>query len=482
MKKQILIMSTAFLLVLTSCSSGSNSSAPEVKNEIYGSVTTESETVAEHKKENVTLTYAVYGQVDSEEYELIKRFNEADNGYIIITKNYSEYVSPEADGSIIYDEDKFRNLSMALMQDIAEGEIDIVRDRYISPNQTMDRLSAQGAFADIYEFMENDADVNRSSLNSHILELHETDGKLYTLPTYFTFETLIGESRYVGDKEDWTPDDMISHWEQMPDGAMIDGHTEKNYVYMNILRGAVDSFIDYKNATVSFDSPEFKKILEFCNTFDNIPSYWSEHENNAVNFVSDKRFYGFANTHEALWNENNEPYTFVGYPSDNGSGGFIDTRGDRFAICALSSKEKQEGAWEFIRTFCMDDYQTAHYCEIQTMMVDDKIMDVYLEPVGFPMNLKVYDQLSKDAMAGKHMDSTISRSGVQYNIGQLTQEELDRLTAYINRIQKLSVSIDNDLYEIIEDEIYKYFNGEQTVQECVDIIQNRAEIMVSEKQ
>lgn len=482
MKKTILAVLTISLISMISCSNRQESSIPQVQTEIYGNTSVESGTSSTESRETITLNYAVYGQIESEEYELIKQFNEADNGYVIVTKDYSEIAGADENGQIVYDDDKQQSLRIMLMKDISNGEIDIVRDCYLGSSQNMNILSARGAFIDLYKFMEKDSEVNTATLNSHVLELHETDGKLYTLPTYFTFETLVGQTRYVGDKEGWTLDELISRWEQMPEGSMIEGHTEKDYVYYTILRGMIGSFIDYQNASTSFDSPLFRNALEFCNTFNSTSGTYSEHDSDAVNFVSSKRFYGFSDTHLALWNMEGEPYTFVGYPSEDGCGGFIDTRGNRFAICASTTEEEQQGAWEFIRTYCLDDYQTEHYSQKEKIRIGDEIKEVYSEPVGFPVNLKVYDEIAKDSMNGKYMDSTITMQGNEYEIGQLTQEELDRITDYVNRIQNLTVGIDNDLDEIINEEIIAYFNGEISIDECIDYIQNKTEIMVSEKQ
>ncbi len=227
MKKTILAVLTISLISMSSCSNKQEISAPKVKTEIYGTTSddTSEESSAYEKSEPITLNYAVVGQVAPEEYELIKKFNEADNVYVIVTKDYSEIAGADENGQIVYDADRQSSLKITLMQDIFSG---------------------RGAFIDLYKFMEKDSEVNTATLNNHVLELHETDGKLYTLPTYFTVETLIGQAQYVGDKEGWTLDELISHWEQMPEGSTIEGHTEKDYVYYAILRGMLDSFIDYK--------------------------------------------------------------------------------------------------------------------------------------------------------------------------------------------------------------------------------------------
>lgn len=483
MKKFISLISAGLLLAGTvSCGGRNSSSAPQVKTEIYGTVSPPSTgSPDEEPKENITLSYAVFGRLDPEEYELIKRFNESDNGYVIVTKDYSEIAGTDEGGNTVYDENSQLSLMITLMQDIASGEIDIVRDYYLGSPQNMDRLAARGAFIDLSQLMANDPEVSYSTLNSHVLELHESGGKLYTLPTYYTVDTLAGQSRYAGDNEGWTLDELISHWENMPEGATISGHTEKDYVYFTILRSKLASYIDYENAEVHFDSPEFIKTLEFCNTFGALSSTYSEPDPSAAQLVSEKRLVGFAEYHTALWNEEGQPVTLVGYPSDDGCGGIIDTLGNRFAISASVSDEERRGAWEFIRSYCLSDYQTSHYCKTEKMMIDGQIRETYMGAVGFPMNNAVYSQLAADAMAGKHLGSTISISGVEYQVGLLTQDELDRLTAYIGRIQQLSNGIDNDLSDIIQEEVSAYFSGEQTVTQCAELIQNRASILMAEK-
>lgn len=472
----------AVLTSFTGCSSKKEKSVPQVKTEIIGTTDSSTDVSEDKPKENITLNYAVYGEMDKEEYNLIKKFNETDNGYVIVTKDYSEYLSPEEDGSILYDEDKARTLNIKLIQDISNGDIDIVRDYYLSGSQTMNRLSSRGAFINLYEMMNTDSEINKNTLNSHILELHETEGNLYCLPFNYTISTLIGESRYVGDNEGWTLDEMISCWEKMPEGSMIEGHKEKNYVYLTILRGMLGSFIDYKNAKANFDSADFKKALEFCNSFDDIYGKYSDPELNAVNFVFEQRFYGFAETHVALCDINVDNYTFVGYPSDDGCGGFINTSGNRLAICSTVTEKEKIGAWEFIRSYCLDDFQTDYYCRKETVIIDGERKEMYLEPKGFPINVSVYNKLANETMNGKLMDSTISVNENQSDIGFLTKKELEHLTDYTNKIQNLSVTIDDDLNKIINDEIIDYFNSEISIDDCVALIQNRAELMVSEKQ
>jgi len=486
MKKEILILTASALVMLTSCSDvatrSSDNSAPKVETEMWGVDENESKSETGSESEPITLTYAILGEILPEEKKLIEQFNEADNGYVVETRYYSSYVVNE-DGLQIYDEEKSKALNIVLTQDIANGEIDIFRDYYLNGAEKMDTLAAKGAFVDLYSFMENDPDVNSSTLNEHILQLHETDGKLYMLPTYYSVDTLFGESRYVGEKENWTLDEFISHWEQMPEGSRINGNTEKGSVFTSIMWKTVSSYIDYENAAVYFDSPEFIRMLEYCNTFDDISGYKPEYDPNAVDFVRNGSIGTFHEFHTSiLWNKENQPITFVGFPSDSGSGAYIESGGNRMAISSLISEEKQQGAWEFIKQYAMEEYQTEHYCRLDTVNIDGEIKQMPSNFQGLPMNLNVYNKIAKETMEGKYNDKIVSFSGHEFEVGWLTQDELDRLTNYINSIQDLSGAMSDDLWKILNEETLSYFNGEKTIEETIELIQNRASIMVSEKQ
>jgi len=438
------------------------------------SIHTDSPSIPENK-ESVVLTYAVDNKPSKEEQAVIDKFNETDNGYIVEVRDYSDFFAEKTpDGYIVPTDDEMRSFSINLTHDLKNGEIDIIRDYYLG-NLNIDLLGERGYLTDLYRFLNSDSDVNTAMLNEHVLKLHETDGHLYTLPTMFRIETMAGQTRYVGEKENWTIDELISQWNKMPEGSKISGSNEKNYVYYTILRNSNSSYVDYINGKVSFDSPEFRKALEFCNTFDTPLTYKDDYDYNAVNFVGEKYIWGFNDFHgDVLYNPENQPVTLVGYAE---IGGFINTLGSRFSISSLCSEEKQNGAWEFIKEFVMEDYQN-DYCYVKEIKNNETI---YISQNGFPINTKVYNEFAENAVNGVYGDVILIGDEMN-SVGSITNDELERLNKYINSISNLKTKIDDDLDKIIQEEIMSYFNNEKSIDETISNIQNRAEIMVSEKQ
>lgn len=435
------------------------------------------------KKEPVVLTYAVATKPSKEEQAVIDKFNETDNGYMVEVKDYSVFFDSKNSEWWQISEENQKIFNISIVQDISQGEVDIIRDKYLGGStNTMDIFANKGFLLDLYQFMNEDNEINQTTLNSHILQLHETDGSLYMLPTFYMVDTLIGETRYVGEKENWSVDDMISYWEKMPEGSKIDGRREKDYVYMTILRGSLNYYVDYKKGTSSFNSPQFRKTLEFCNTFDTPLNYYNEQAPYAINFVRETVFTDFTAFHNTLYYFKNEPVTFVGYPSEDNSGSYIDSIGNRFAVCASVSDEKKQGAWEFLKMFAMEEYQTDFCMQTEDLLIDGTKMTAYYGDNGFPINLDVYNTIAENTINGKYVNELTGEDYEEDDLGLLTHEELNRLTTYINSVPSIKTNIDNDLSEIIKEEILSYFNNEKSIDETISNIQNKAELMVSEKQ
>ena len=158
--------------------------------------------------EDMVLTLALTGNPDIQ--DVIDTFNAADNGYQIVVKRYRENVGSNG-LPITYTDEESQYADLEILQDIINtDDIDIICSESFFDGTYYALLEGKGAFADLYPFMEQDEEVNPSTLNQHILHLNETNGKLCSLPTFYGATTLIGESRYVGTKENWTIDDFMS--------------------------------------------------------------------------------------------------------------------------------------------------------------------------------------------------------------------------------------------------------------------------------
>ncbi len=452
---RVFALAISAMFLLTGCGKDlTESTAPIISQQDSTAAETES------PKEDIVIKMAIHTSINQEVSIAVRAFNEADNGYKIEYVDYDEY-----DDASSYDEGGgllpggFAKADFELQMDILKGDtVHIVPDVAFGDEGKFDILTEKGAFIDLYPFLDGDAEINRDTLDTHILELSETDGKLCCLPTFYRIEGMIGKTEYVGKKEGWTFAELKERWEAMPDNATFNYQTTKYGVYWEILRDNLGAFLDYENGTCSFDSPEFVEMLEFCNSFDVIYDK-SQPDGRNPNFVTSMMVDCFNSFHWDVSHDSGE-YTLVGYPTNEGNGAFLNTTYSRYAICVDTPPEVQEGAWEFLRMLMDEDF----CCDMS---------NAYNNLVGFPVNRAAFERLAQEELNRPEEE--------QYSHGNMTQEEYERLCAYIQSIDKINDNIDDDLETIVNEEIDLLFNGEYTAQQCADMIQSRASLYISER-
>lgn len=459
-KSKILIAALCLTLNLASCSEAKKAG----ESQTFG----ESGAISDGRSdsENTEETVIHFAAANNSDYinKAIKQFNEADNGYRIEVAEYDHTLDDNDNSLNLIDFDLTQKI-------INTNDIDLVISWAFAEESNYRILRQKGAFADMYKFMENDAEINTDTLNSHVLQLNEINGELCAIPTYYVAHTMIGSAEYVGTKTDWTIDEMIERWEQMPDNATINRARTKETVYYNLLRDNLEFYVDYENGTVNFDSDDFRKNLEFCNSFDYNNREKTDYDLNAPDFCDSANIFSFANR----ISEDGSEKTFVGYPTPNGSGAYLRSFNESFSICASSDEKKQKGAWEFIRTFFTEEWQ-----EENALSYSDRSKG-YASQNAFCMNNQANENIKNNIINKKYSPSTFESKGETYETYFPTLEECNTLEEYLNGIDRWGVNIDDEISNIVEEEAFAYFADEISIDECIDRIQNRASIWISEK-
>lgn len=466
---------------LTSC----GDSVKKVENSIENS--SEISQAEDSNKEDVVITIALAVEPEPGEYD---EFNNADNGYRI------EYVAShsrldENGDPIMYTTEDSKKEDFDLIQRIInEDDIDLVGAFSFNNPAYYEILKNKGAFVDLYEFMKDDPDVNPEKLNKHVLELCEKDGHLYGLPISYSVHTMIGKKEYVGDKQNWTVDEFLEHWNNMPDNTTINGSRDAENIYYILLRSNLNSYVDYINAEVHFDSPDFRRLLEFCGSFESNYGEKSEIDYDAPNFVTTYEVTGFnssllgyknSGSNETLVSHIKDgEYTFVGYPDSNGQGSYISTGGE-LSICAHSSKEKQNAAWEYIRQSRTEEYQLENYIQKNEQYIAGEKVVGYSAESGFLINNNARKTAAERICNGEYSNPTYENKGEIFETPLPTLEDCKFIERYVESINRIDTELDRPLWEIVNEEILAYLGGDQNIDHTIDMIQNRASLMVSEQ-
>lgn len=389
--------------------------------------------------------------------KIINRFNNFQNDYRInIVK-----IDAETDENGFYSTENALNL-MILQGETPDIIFGLDYDKFVNYRK-------KDVFTDLYTLIDNDSEISREDFLPNVLSAIEaSDGGLYAVPKSFGVKTLFTKSS-VWDKENWTTDEFFSAYDNADTfNHLYDGTT--NIEMLNNMTYAMTDFVDYENAECSFDSPEFIKILEFCNRFvDEIPKPDKVTEPEAHSqYYADKAKWlaneeilfmqGSANSYNDIKTlyAGDSDLTFAGYPSPDGRGGLIITND---IMCISTECEEKEGAWEFVKFYLLN-----------------------AEGYGCPILCDKFE---------KYMDEQMTRTSTAngIEIPPFDQQTRDRVEEYIKSATKFCASYESfyypafnrDIMAIMEEEAGLYFNGEQTAETSAEHIQNRVSVLISER-
>lgn len=486
MKKSI-----AFLLaaatILTGCGTKSVS-----KNE---SGVSSGGTGSDKPAEDIVITIAYSTKPNEAMQELIDRFNAEDNGVRVEVKSYCNEQAFTSDIQQQVDFDVTQEL-------INKDTIDLVGTFSFGNAAKFEIFKRKVGFVDLYKFMEDDPEVNSDTLNSHILGLCERDGKLYSIPTYYWAETMISKAEYGGTTPNWTIDEFIEHWDNMPAGSTVNWSTVSEGIYYDVLRANTPYFVDYKNCEVHFDDPDFRELLEFCGRFDSNMGHKSDDDvvDGNPQLVQNLRLtdyekalvkeHDYALNAVAFPHLNDGSYTLVGYPTSGRDGAFLCGM-EECAIRANISEEKQQAAWKFLREFYREDYQFEHYARHNDVQTPEGKVVQFEFKGGFPINNAARKRIAEGTINDAYLSDYLKEGSLRFGGAEpatfltdrkITQADIDFIDEYMDSIDRWECSaIDSELFKIIEEEVGAYLHGEQDADATVDHIQSRATIWISEQ-
>lgn len=435
-------------------------------------------------------------------------FNKKNEEYTIYVTSYSDN-NDTSDWSAALT--KFNN-------EILAGNVpDIL---LINSDMPYDSYAAKGLFTDMYELIDNDPEITREAFMPNVLKAMEKDGKLYEITPSFSVQTYAAKTSLVGTDQHLTMDKANEILAQMPEGAQL-----TNYLMSqsDFLSNAINfsSFVDYENGTCSFDTPEFKAVLETAKTYpaeidyealyNENPNYWVEQEtackeNRAL--LYNAYLYDFDSYNRIKNAYFGEDITFVGFPGMSAEGSSsavlnLDTQ------LAISNKSKfKEGAWEFIKDVIMNTvteeeisssgygittYETGSSIAVSAKESDNSgttetrwVSNYGSFPILIDHMNKLGTQSTKPYTYIDENGEVVEQENYYYvgdqeiKVPNMTQADADAFIEYLKTVDNVQ-RYDESLNNIINEESAAFFNGTKSVDETASIIQSRASIYMSEQ-
>lgn len=413
--------------------------------------------------------------------DVIIQYNRSNPNYRIEVNDYSVYNT---------EEDWEAGLTK-LNTEILAGNVPDIIDLNGLPYE---RLAAKGILEDLYPYLDADKELSRDDFFPNILQALEQDGKLCTTCSDFNVQSYMGAAMIVGEEPGWTYDELMAAYKEMPEDCRIFDYSTTRY---DVLRIGIaldeELYCDWNTGKCSFDSEGFKNLLKFAATF---PAEfdWNNYEYSAEDepftliaqgrqLLLDVYLYDLNNAglYDAMFGEMGA--TYVGFPTETGTGNMISLN----TGYAMSSKcANKDAAWEFLRNFFTEKYQT------ETMY-------------GIPTNLDAYDKMEENAMTPQYATMTdpktnevvimLDEDGNEIRIArgsyylangdrieyyELSPEQAAKIRELITTTTKFA-SQDTSIYDIVAEQAEAFFQGQKSVDDVARLIQSKVNIYINEQ-
>lgn len=426
--------------------------------------------------EKTALIYATMS-LDYDARRRIIDFNKKSETYRIEVRDYSEYNTNEDNSAGL----------QKLSTEIVSGNVPDILDTSGLP---MRQYSARGLFEDLWPYIESDPELGREGVMERPLMANEMDGKLYEVFRFFDIRTAVGAQSVVGDRMSWTLAQLQEALGQMPEGCTILGQSDTKENMLSMLMSQnMDNFVDWDSGKCSFDSDNFRSLLEFCNSFpaqfdwENVD--WDEWEDDEQRVLNGKQL--LVSTYISNFTWDIQRYdalfggraSFVGFPREDGACGSSFTISNGLAM-STTCKNK-EGAWSYIRQLLLPAEEDEYYGGwFPVNKVDfEKMVDEAMNPQPIlDENGEIY--LDEDGQPiYENFGSIWISEEVQLDMHPATQEDVDRIMALYNAVDVVTRS-DENIYKIVSEVAGSYFAGDKPLDNAVSEIQNRVNLYVGE--
>jgi len=368
---------------------------------------------------------------------------------------------------------------------------------------TMSPIAEAGLLLDLYEFIDNDPDLDRSDFIPNILASQEaSDGSLPAVFYSFRLHVLVGMADIVGDPEAWNLDKFLSLVEEATSTDMEtiirsshEFDIRPGWFVRRIMSDPSHGFINLEENIADLDNDEFIRILE-------IASYFPDESPLAADDLShlatiDAQSVGVARMRrgEILFSELSlsriryyqinrriigEDMVPMGWPSQNG-GNHRATALNGIGISANSNSSDE--AWEFVREFLLPEVANMYFSPLDTLFT-----------FRFPLRVDILEDLISEAMipliredangneveVPRNLPYTEALIHFTTPVYALTEAEAEEFREIIAN-STMDFGFDEAITNILREELPIFLAGSRSADDTARVLQNRIQRFLDER-
>lgn len=439
---------------------------------------TKTEISAVEQKQIVTVG-SLYPDPDLQ--SLAVSFNKKNSAYHVTIKNYFDYDDVTGDNYMEVYSAAMTNMN----NDIVSGKGADLYD-FNSFEGSLANYVSKGAIEDLTPYLEKSTKVSKDDYVDSVINAYTFDGLLACIPVSFTISTVVGRTSQVGEEMGWSMEDMMALMDANPDAVPFQ-YTQQTEMLQVCLAFNQSAFMNLETGECHFDSDEFKTVLEFVNHFpaedidyDGVSEYKKIKDGKVL--LSQVDFYDIDSITGPPQLFDNEPITYVGFPTMDGSVGCVlRPGGGCYAISAASAHK--DAAWEFVESVLVfgTDLGSRRYFwgfNSNKEVLEQDLAAETADPYEKDENGNILLDENGNPQRRSNGWSESGDGYREYSYVPLP-EEVEQLRQLIEVARPLAAS-DEEITNMILEDAAPYFAGQKSVDDVADIIQSRVSIYISE--
>lgn len=385
--------------------------------------------------------------ISNEILQRVVEFNRSSDQYRIVVRHVEEYDS---------EEELAAGINELHSRILSGGMPDIP----ITDGLPVELYESKGLLADIGALLKRDEELSRVDFLQNVFNAYSTDGKLYYVIPRFTVNTMAGAASTVGGRTSWTLSDALQLLKSLPEGTNLIAEPNRMSFLQTAMAYCEQEFVDRDAGKCHFQSENFLAIMEYAKSLPEAAEgdchdeeYWRNYEMQFLEgrtLLSAMSVYDFGEVNYYVNELFGEEAAYVGFPAAEGSGSCVRAK-EAYAISAHSGH--LEGAWEFLRYYLTDEYQSG-------------------PGSGLPVQRQYFQESAAAALLESAARSAEDPSAAAQS---LTEEQLDRLVNFILSVDR-RYYYSEEIMDIVTEESAAFFAGDKTAQEAAEIIQRRAQL------
>lgn len=340
-------------------------------------------------------------------------------------------------------------------------------------------LAEKGILADLNPFLDGSNALSRDSFVESVLRGCTYGDILVCIPKSFSIQAVAGKTSLVGEEMGWSIQDIMAFSAEHP-GTQLFEYTSRSEMMEMLMTFNQDTFIDWEKGTCNFDSEEFRQMLEFVADFPATYSWDEGQESVPVRLAADKLllhkdyisdYYDIQVT-AAMFNE---PVTYIGYPTTDGSAGCVMNCGGGY--CVIDKSKNKDGAWEFVEFYLNRDSMFSWNFPSMKAKIEEEIAEACKADYATDIN----GEIMKDEEGNPIIISHHSYGYGDWNYESVpcTEEEIETLWKLIDMAKPMPTT-NSEVLNIIAEEAEAFYTGQKTLDNVVSTIQSRMSMYVSE--